>query len=103
MKEVNIHSQKNFELGSQESTNVRKWIIIGFQPRDRQDSQTLITDTFCSLPVTSAECIIGTKNYPDAAIILNNDDNDLTQGYARIEEIFRALTKVDNLQPILSH
>ena len=35
------------------------WIIIGFQQKERQDSQDLNNDTLCSLPVTSAQSIIG--------------------------------------------
>ena len=41
--------------------NVPIWIIIGFQQRDRQDSQNLNNDTFCRLPATSAQAVIGTK------------------------------------------
>ena len=91
-----------FELGSQETMNVPIWIIIGFQQRDRQDSQNLNKDTFCRLPVTSAQCIIVKEKYPDAGISLNYDDDDYSQGYGQIKEVFRALTKDDILQPYIS-
>ena len=71
MKEVINQNLWNFELVSHENMNVRIWIIIGFQQRDRQDSQNLNNDTFCRLPVVSAQCIIGTEKYPDAGILLN--------------------------------
>ena len=58
MREVNNQNLWNFELG----INVPIWIIIGFQQRDRQDSQNLDNDTFCRLPVVSAQCNIGTEN-----------------------------------------
>ena len=58
LKEVNNQNLWNFELGSHENMNVPIWIIIGFQQRDRQDSQNLNNDTFCRLPVVSAQCII---------------------------------------------
>ena len=61
MKQVNNQNVWNFELGSQENMNVPIWIIIGFQQQDRQDSQNLNNDTFCRLPVVSAQCIIGTE------------------------------------------
>ena len=61
MKEVNNQNLWDFELGSQENMNVLIWIIVGFQQRSRQDSQNLNNDTFCRLPVTSAQCIIGTE------------------------------------------
>ena len=68
MKEVNNQNLWNFELGSHEYMNVPIWIIIGFQQRDRQDSQNLNNGTFCRLPVISAQCFIGTEKYPDAGI-----------------------------------
>ena len=61
----------NFELGSQESMNVPSRIIIGFQQRDRQDSRNLYNGSFCRLPVTSCQCIIGTEKYPDVGTVLN--------------------------------
>ena len=78
------------------------WIIIGFQQQDRQDSQNLNNDTFCRLPVVSAQCVIGTEKYPDAGILLNYDDDDYSQGYHQNKEAFRALTKDDILQPYTS-
>ena len=81
--------------------NVPIWIIIGFQQRDRQDSQNLINDTFCRLPVVSAQCFIGTEKYPDAALLLNFD-NDYSQGYHQLKEAFGTLTKDDILQPYIS-
>ena len=66
---------------------------IGFQQRDRQDAQNLNNDTFCTLPVTRAQCIIGTERYPDY------DDVDYTQGYSQIKETFGPLTKNDIPQP----
>ena len=102
MKQVNNQNVWNFELGSQENMNVPICIIIGFQQQDRQDSQNLINDTFCRLPVVSAQYIIGTENYPDAGILLNYDDDDYSQGYHQYKEAFKALTKDDILQPYLS-
>ena len=101
MKQVNNQNVWNFELGSQENMKVPIWTIIGFQQQDRQDSQNLNNDTFCRLPVVSAQCIIGTEKYPDTGILLNYDDDDYSQGYHQIKEAFRALTKDDILQPYL--
>ena len=82
MKEMNNQNQWNLKLGSQESMNVPIWIFIGFQQRDRQDSQKLNNDTFCRLPVVSAQAIIGTEKYPDAGILVIYDDDDYAHGYA---------------------
>ena len=102
MKEVNNQNLWIFELGSQESMNVPIGIIVGFQQRDRQNSQNLNNDTFCRLPVVSAQCIIGTEKYTDGGIILNYNDEDYSQGYGQIKEASRALTKDDILQPYIS-
>ena len=102
MKEVNNQNLWNFELGSHENINVPIWIIIGFQQRDRHDSQNLNNDTFCRLPVVSAQCIIGKEKYPDAGILLNFDDDEYSQGYHQIKEALRALTKDDILRPYIS-
>ena len=102
MKEVNNQNLWIFELGSQESMNVPIWINIRFQRRDRQDSQNLNIDTFCRLPVVSAQCIIGTEKNPDAGTLLNYNDDEYSQRYGQIKEAFRALTKDDILQPYIS-
>ena len=40
-------------------------------------------DTFLRLPVSSAQCIIGTEEYPDAGMLLvHDDDADFSQDYA---------------------
>ena len=102
MKEVNNQNLWNFELGSHENMNVPISINIGFQQRDRQHSQNLNNDTFCRLPVVSAQCIIGTEKYPDAGILLNYEDDDYSQGYHQTKEAFKALTKDEILQPYIS-
>ena len=102
MEEVNNRNLWKFELGSHENTNVPIWIIIRFQQRDKQGSQNLNNDTFRRLPVVSAQSVIGTEKYPDAGKLLNYDDDDYSQGYDRIKECFKALTKGDILQPYIS-
>ena len=92
----------NFQLGSQESMNVLILIVVGSQQRDREDSQVLNNATFCTPPVTTAQCNIGTEEYPDAAIVLNYDGNDYSQGYGQIEKVWRAPTRNEILQTVLS-
>ena len=70
--------------------------------RDRQDSQNLNNDSFQRPPVTSAECIIGTEEYPDAGISIIYDADDYAQEYGLIKEAFRASTKHDIFQPYIS-
>ena len=102
MKEVKTQNLWSFEIRTQESVNISLWSIIGFEQRDRQDSQNSNNDTFYRPPVTSSQCIIATEEYPDSDVLLNYVDDDYSQGYAQIKEIFRALTKSDILQPYIS-
>ena len=55
MKDVNTQNLWTFELGTQEGINVPILIIIGFQQKDRQDTQNLNNDTFYRPPVRSAQ------------------------------------------------
>ena len=73
-----------------------------FSTKERQDSQNLANDAFYRLPVTSAQCFIGTEKYPDSAILLSYNDDDCSQGNGQIKEAFKALTKDDILQPYKS-
>ena len=102
MKEVNTQNFWTFELGTQEGVNGPIWVFVAFQQQDRQHDQTLNNGTFYRMPVSSAQCIIGTEKYPDSATLLNYDDDDYTQGYGQIKEAFKAFTKDNILQPYIS-
>ena len=102
MKEVNTQNFWTFELGTQEGVNVPIWVYVAFQQHDRQHDQNLNNDTFYRMPVTSAQCVIGTEKNPDSAILLNYDDDNYSQGYGQIKEAFKALTKDDILQAYIS-
>ena len=69
-------------------------MFIEFQQRDQQNSQNLNNDTFCRLPVTSCQCIIGTKIHPESCILLNYDDDYYFQAYGHYKEASRAITQV---------
>ena len=102
MKEVNTQNFWTFELGTQEGVNVPIWVFVAFQQQDKQHDQTLNNDTFYRMPVSSAQCLIGTEKYPDSATLLNYDDDDYSQGYGLIKEAFKALTKDNILQSYIS-
>ena len=102
MKEVNTQNFWTFELGTQEGVNVPIWVYVAFQQHYGKHDQNLNNDTSYRMPVTSAQCIIGTEKYPDSAILLNYDDDDYSQGYGQIKEAFKALTKDNILQPYIS-
>ena len=102
MKEVNTQNFWTFEMGTKEGINVPIWVYVFFQQMDRQNDQNLNNDTFVRLPVISDQVVIGTERYPDTAILLNYNDDDYSKGYGQIKEAFKALTKVDILQPYIS-
>ena len=101
-RQVNTQIFWTFELGTQEGINISIWMFTVFRRSDREHDQNLNNDTFCRLPVTNAQCIIGTERYPDSAILLSYDDDDYSQGYGETKEAFRALTEENILQPYIS-
>ena len=101
LKEVNTQNIWVFESGV-ERDNFPIWIYVIFQQHDRQHDQNLNYETFYRMPLSSAQCIIGTEKHPDSSILLIYDDDDYSQGYGQIKEAFRALTKDDILQPYVS-
>ena len=102
MKEVNTQTFWIFELGTQEGINVPIWSNVVFQKSDRQHDHNLPNDTFYRMPVTSAQCIIGTEKNPDSAILFNYNDDEYGQGYGQTKETFNALTKHNILQPYIT-
>ena len=102
MKEVNTQKVWTFELGTQEGNNVPIWVYVVFQQNDGQNDRNLNNDIFYRVPVTSAQCIIGTEKNPDSGILLNYNDDDYSQGYCQIKEVFKALTKENILQPYIT-
>ena len=76
MKEVKTQNLWTFKLGTQKSISVPPWIFVVFQQMDGQNDQDLNNDTFVRLPVISAQLVIGTKRYPDTAILLKYNDVD---------------------------
>ena len=102
VKEVTTQKVLTSESGTQERINIPIWVIVGFQQSDRQGSQNFNKDTFCRLPVTSAQCIIGTEKNPDSAFLLNYDDDYYPQEYGQIKEAFRVLKKDDISKPYIS-
>ena len=75
MQEVKNRKTWQFQIGVEESTNISIFIIIGFQQQDRENSQNLNFDPFIRLPITSAQCLIGSEKYSNSAVLLNYDDD----------------------------
>ena len=56
--------------------------MVGFQEKDRQDSQDAKNGTFCRLSVVWAQSIIESEKYPDAAMLTSfvHDESSLVYG-----------------------
>ena len=76
MKEVNTQNFWTFELRTREGINIPLWTFTVFRQSDREHDQNLNNDTFCKLPVTSAQCILGTEKHPDSCLLLIFIDDD---------------------------
>ena len=101
MQIIRIYGLLNLELKG--GANVPLVEFVGFQPRDRQNPQNLNDVSFCSLPRTTGQGIKGTKNYPDAGIIISFDVFGFFRGYGQMKEAFRALTTDDTFQPCITY
>ena len=99
MKEVYNQNLWTFELGFEEGISIPIYFFAAFQQNDWQHDQNLNNDTFCRLPIVSAQCIIGNEEYLDTGISLSFKDNEYRQGYPQIKEAFRALRHDNVLQP----
>ena len=66
-KDVNTKNNWKFELGnSGESTPT--FVIVGFQARNKIDSQTHVNATFDRIYISNAMCKIGSEKDPDDGI-----------------------------------
>ena len=97
MKEVKNQNLWEFETTNPENISVSVLAIVGFQQGDRQDSQSLRIDIFCS---TSCKCsgIYVTEICLDVSILINHDDDECSQGSGQFKNTFTALTKNEILQ-----
>ena len=70
-KDVNTNSNWTFELGNaggNAGTSTPTFVIVGFQARNKIDSQVHDNAVFDRLPISNAVCKIGSEKYPDDGI-----------------------------------
>ena len=83
-KDVNSNKNWTFELGnSGESTPI--FVIVGFQARNKIDSQTHDNATFDRISISNAVCKIESENYPDDGIECDYDRDKYDQAYIEDE------------------
>ena len=98
--DVNANNNWTFELGnSGESTPT--FVIVGFQARDKIDSQTHDNATFDRLSVSNAVCKIGSEKYPDDGIECDYDRDKYDHAYHAIENFYHLKCESDLLNPFI--
>ena len=99
-KDVNTNNNWTFELGNiGESTP--SFIIVGFQARNKVDSQTHDNAIFDRLPISNAVCKIGSENYPDDGIECDYDRDKYDQAYSEIENFYLLKSETNLLNPFI--
>ena len=99
-KDVNTNNNWTFELGnSGESTP--SLIIVGFQARNKIDSQTHDNAIFDRLTVSNAVCKIGSEKYPDDGIECDYDRDKYDQAYSEIENFYLLKSETNLLNPFI--
>ena len=100
-KDVNTNNNWTFELGnSGESTP--SFIIVGFQARNKIDSQTHDNAIFDRLPVSNAVCKIGSEKYPDDGIECDYDRDKYDQAYSENENFYLLKSETNLLNPFIN-
>ena len=99
-KDVNTNNNWTFELGnSGEFTPT--FVIVGFQARNKIDSQTHDNAIFDRLPVSNAVCKIGSEKYPDDGIECDYDRDKYDQAYSEIENVYLLTSETNLLNPLI--
>ena len=76
-------------------------MIVGFQARNKSDSQTHDNATFDRLSVSNAVCKIGSEKYPDDGIECDYDRDKYDQAYSEIENFYHLKSETNLLNPFI--
>ena len=90
-KDVKTNSNWTFELGSSGSEAAQTcptFVIVGFQARNKIDSQVHDNAVFDRLPISNAVCKIGSEKYPNDGIECDYDRDKYDQVYSEIENFY---------------
>ena len=99
-KDVNTHNNWTFELrNSGESTPTS--VIVGFQARNKIDSQTHDNATFDRLSVSNAVCKIGSEKHPDDGLECDYDRDKYDQAYSENENFYHLKSETNLLNPFI--
>ena len=99
-KDVNTNSNWTFELGNA-GTSTPTFVIVGFQARNKIDSQVHDNAVFDRLPISNAVCKIGSEKYPDDGIECDYDRDKYDQAYSEIENFYHSNSETNLLNPFI--
>ena len=99
-KDVNTNSNWTFELGSS-GESCPTFVIVGFQARNKIDSQVHDNAVFDRLPISNAVCKIGSEKYPDDGIECDYDRDKYDQAYSEIENFYHLHSETNLLNPFI--
>ena len=99
-KDVNTNSNWTFELGSS-GTSTPTFVIVGFQARNKIDSQVHDNAVFDRLPISNAVCKIGSEKYPDDGIECDYNRDKYDQAYSESENFYHLNSETNLLNPFI--
>ena len=104
-KDVNTNSNWTFELvgnaGGNSGESCPTFVIVGFQARNKIDSQVHDNAVFDRLPISNAVCKIGSEKYPDDGIECDYDRDKYDQANSEIENFYHLNSETNLLNPFI--
>ena len=103
-KDVNSNNNWTFELGNaggNSDNSAPIFVIVGFQARNKIDSQTNKNALFDRLPISNAVCKIGSEKYPDDGIEGDYDRDKYDQAYSEIENFYTLHSECNLSNPFI--
>ena len=77
------------------------FVIVGFQARNKIDSQTHDNAIFDRLPISDAVCKVGSEKYPVDGIECDYDRDNYREAYQEVENFYRLHTDTNLLRPFI--
>ena len=103
-KDVNTNNNWTFELGNsggEAAQSTPTWVFVGFQARNKIDSQTLDNATFDRLLIPNAVCKIRSEKYSDDGKECDYDRDKHDQTYSEIENFYKLHSETNQLNPFI--
>ena len=103
-KDVNSNSNWTFELGNaggNSGESCPTFVIVGFEARNKIDSQVHDNAVFDRLPISNAVCKIGSEKYPDDGIECDYNRDKYDQAYSEIENFYHLNNETNLLNPFI--